>query len=139
MFDRYAAFCAKMLILSSVIVNVTFLYHVKRIKEKSKILAGEPMIPELVESKITFTIDHGSYDPEIHRPHEYSILHTPPPCNNIDLLFAIKSIPKNRDRRNALRKSWLNPAYYKDINVQRVFLFGQDGMDVQVCHVLLIL
>ena len=121
-----------MFLLTSVIVNLTFLYHVKQIKEKSKTLAREVVIPEEIESNITFIIDHGSYDPEIHRPHEYSILHTPPPCNNIDLLFAIKSIAKNKDRRIALRKSWLNPAYYKDINVQRVFLFGQDGMELQV-------
>ena len=57
-------------------------------------------------------------DPDIHLPKHYGVLQKPLPCENgVDLLFAIKSIPKNGDRRDGLRQSWLDPSLYEGVRI----------------------
>ena len=83
------------------------------------------------EPDLEFTIDHGTYDPDIHLPKNYGIIRQPSACEeNIDLLLAIKSIPGNGARRDGLRESWLDPKIYSGLKVKHVFLFGVKGN----CH-----
>ena len=68
-------------------------------------------------------------DPDIHLPKSYNVLQQPRKCENgVDLLFAIKSIPKNGDRRDGLRNSWLDPELYDGVRVRHVFLFGKQDI-----------
>ena len=127
--DRIATPWVKIFLLLSIVMNLLFLCQVKHITENHKHfkLPGKPD----ANSPIEFVIDHGAYDPEIHMPHSYAILQAPPTCHDVDILFAIKSIPSNAARRNALRQSWLKSSNYHGFNVRRVFLFGEDGAGVQ--------
>ena len=120
----------KIFLLLSIVMNLLFLCQVKHIQRKpeNRQLYKRPSDDS---SPIEFVIDHGAYDPVIQRPHSYAILQAPPTCHDVDVLFAIKSIPTNVARRNALRQSWLKSSNYDGFNVRRVFLFGQDGANVQ--------
>ena len=52
--------------------------------------------------------------------------------NDVDLLFAIKSVPKNGDRRDSLRNSWLDSSFYNGLKIKHVFLFGNKGNHVEI-------
>ena len=56
--------------------------------------------------------------------------------SDVDLLFAIKSVPKNGDRRDSLRNSWLDTSFYNGLKIKHVFLFGNKGNHFKIRAIL---
>ena len=48
------------------------------------------------------------------------------------LLFGINSVPENRSKRDALRKTWLNEQFWRfpDVEIHHVFLLGTNGVEI---------
>ena len=66
------------------------------------------------------------FDPNM----KFKFVRSPKKCiksNNTLVLIGIKSMPKNQGRRNAIRKTWLNPVYWNQLgyDIHIVFLVGE--------------
>ena len=111
----------------AVIIIIVFTFYFKIAanieREIAPILQKNPE----VRRNLKFFIDHGSYVPLSANITKYEILHSPKKnLENIDVIFGVKTTLNQKEKRDAVRRTFGNATLYKDhFRAKFVFLVAR--------------